>query len=78
MNELMTETLSPDYEAIATDLGEDVTYEHIVRALVEHADWTEKGARAVVTLAQRYGVFVLRNALALADALGIEDGASGI
>jgi len=78
MNELMTETLSAEYEAIVTDLGKDATYEQIVRALVERSDWTEKAARTVVMLAQRHGVFTLRNALALADALGIEDGASGI
>jgi hypothetical protein len=78
MNGLMTETLLSEYETIVTDLGEGATHEQIVRALVERGDWTEKGASAVVTLAQEYGVFVLRNALALAEALGIEDGAAGI
>jgi hypothetical protein len=78
MNELMPELLLAEYETIVTALGEDATYEQLVRALVERGDWTEKGASAVVTLAQVYGVFVRRNALALAVALGIEDGSSGI
>ena len=78
MNELMTDTLLAEYEIIIADLGEDETQEQIVRALVECGVWTEKGARAVVTLAHEYGVFVLRNALALANAMGIEDGDKGI
>jgi hypothetical protein len=77
MNELMTDTLFAEYEAIIDDLGTDATDEQIVRALVERGDWTRNGARAVVALAREQGVFVLRNALALAAALGIEDGASG-
>ena len=77
MNELMTDTLLAEYEAIIADLGTDADDDQIVRALVECGDWTENGVRAVVTLAREHGVFVLRNALALAAGLGIEDGASG-
>ena len=48
--------------------------EHLVRELRRHHDWTDGGARAVVMLANDYGAFVLRNALALAVLLGKEDG----
>jgi hypothetical protein len=60
------------------DLGEDVTDEKILGALVVRADWTAEGTRAVVMLARKYGVFVLRNALALANAIQIEDGEAGL
>jgi hypothetical protein len=40
-------------------------------------DWTEHGARAIVSLASQYGAFMLRNALALAVALDKEDGDLG-
>jgi len=78
MNELMTDTLVAEYEAIIDDLGTDATDEQIVGALVVCADWTAEGARAVVMLARKYGVFVLRNALALANAMEIEDGEAGL
>jgi hypothetical protein len=78
MNELMTDTLLAEYEAIIADLGMDATDEQIVEALVMRADWTAEGARAVVMLARKYGVFVLRNALALANAMQIEDGEAGL
>ena len=40
-------------------------------------EWTQEGAAQVATLARDYGVFVLRNALALAVSLGVEDGELG-
>ena len=46
-------------------------------ALVHQADWTPAAAAHLVELAQHYGAFMLRNALALALALGIEDGELG-
>ena len=49
----------------------------LVRRLSHAHDWTEEGARVIVTLANEYGVFMLRNALALALALGKEDGDLG-
>jgi len=47
--------------------------QHLSRA----HDWTEEGARVIVSLANEYGIFMLRNALALALALGKEDGDLG-
>ena len=51
-----------------------VSRDQLVNALVESADWTSEGAAALVQLAKDYGFFMLRNALALAIALDIEDG----
>ena len=48
--------------------------DRLVRDLSRSYDWTEHGARAIVSLASRYGAFMLRNALALAVALDKEDG----
>lgn len=78
MNDLMTDRLLEEYKTIIADLGVDATDEQIVGALVVRADWTAKGARAVLMLARKYGVFVLRNALALANAMQIEDGEAGL
>jgi hypothetical protein len=78
MNELMTDALLAEYETIITDLGAEATDEQIVRALVERGDWTEQGAREVLQLARRYGTSILRNALALAAAMQIEDGNAGL
>lgn len=51
--------------------------ERLVRDLCSGHDWTESGARAIVSLAHDYGAFMLRNALALAIALKKEDGDLG-
>jgi hypothetical protein len=48
--------------------------ECLVRELCRAHDWTDSGARAVVSLANNYGAFMLRNALTLAIVLGKEDG----
>jgi hypothetical protein len=51
--------------------------ERLIRELCRTHDWTDGGARALVSLANDYGAFILRNALALAIALGKEDGELG-
>ena len=51
-----------------------VNREHLTRALCKDHDWTDGGARAIVSLANEYGSFMLRNALALAVVLDKEDG----
>jgi len=56
-----------------TQLGDD----QIATRLSVSCDWTERGADAIVGLARDYGAFMLRNALALAIALGEEDGRLG-
>ena len=46
--------------------------------LQNEMEWTEEGAKHLTILAREYGGFMLRNALALADVLGIEDGELGL
>jgi len=58
---LIAEVKDPDNEA------------HLVEALT-HAEWTDEGAQALVSLAQQYGAWMLIHAAALAVALDIEDG----
>lgn len=72
------EYLTDDYRLLV-DRVEDPTDDAQLRtSLVRDAEWTDVGAQAVVMLAKQYGSFVLANALALAEALGIEDGEAGI
>ena len=51
-----------------------VDHEHLARGLCKDHDWTDRGAREIVNLANHYGAFMLRNALALAIVLDKEDG----
>lgn len=51
-----------------------VDREHLARRLSKQHDWTDSGARAILSLANDYGAFMLRNALALAVVLDKEDG----
>ena len=46
--------------------------------LSSDAEWTERGGGTVLFLAKEYGTFILRNALAMAISLGIEDGETGL
>jgi hypothetical protein len=54
-----------------------VDLEQLTRALCKDHDWTDNGAHAIITLANEYGAFILRNALALAVVLDKEDGNLG-
>jgi hypothetical protein len=78
MTAVMTDTLHFEYISLIAELGDDATDDQIVTELVARHDWTERGARAVLSLARTYGTSILRNALALADAMGIEDGSAGL
>jgi len=53
-------------------------WETMLRILPRLGDWTDSGAIHLVWLVRQYGVFMLRNALALAVAAGIEDGELGL
>jgi hypothetical protein len=57
-----------------TNLG----WTNIENKLQTDAGWTDKGAKHIANLARNYGSFVLRNALALAITLDIEDGKFGL
>jgi len=56
----------------------DASDERIIAAVARDSAWTEQGAREVLELARKYGTSILRNALALAYAMQIEDGAAGL
>lgn len=49
----------------------------IVCALGKSADWSRRGSIEIARLANDYGAFMLRNALAVAIVLGVEDGELG-
>ena len=51
--------------------------EEIARRLKENCEWTDNSAQELHRLAKYYGAFMLRNALALAMVLDIEDGDGG-
>jgi len=63
--------------AIKKEAGEEMDTERIVSILSRNHDWTDKGACEIARLASEYGSFMLRNALAVAIVLGLEDGNLG-
>lgn len=77
-NPIYTSSLRLEYREIVRRAGEHAADTNILALLLSEAAWTEEGARTVLELAQRYGTSVLRNALALAEALDIEDGEAGL
>lgn len=78
MSSLVSDILISEYEDLISNLGTSAENEQIISALVQNHAWTERGATEIVKLSQMYGTAILRNALALAAALGIEDGESGL
>lgn len=78
--ELLESAVSEYERLFASARGDEVgrlDAERLVRDLSHSHDWTEGGARAIVSLASQYGTFMLRNALALAVVLDKEDGDGG-
>lgn len=55
----------------------DFRWDHVQSKLCDIGDWTAEGAEEVTRLAREYGGFILRNALAVAKVLNIEDGELG-
>jgi len=55
----------------------DLNWDSVQWKLCSIGDWTSEGAKEIVRLAHDYGGFMLRNALAVADVFGIEDGGLG-
>jgi hypothetical protein len=76
-----TDDLVDEYKVLLAELdtydGSSAAAKRITLALSQQHDWSHSAAFALVTLARDYGTFMLRNALALAEALEIEDGARG-
>jgi hypothetical protein len=70
-------SLTQEYKSMIEDCH-GLDRELLKVRLIRDADWTYGGAEELVYLAERYGSFVLRNALALSLALGIEDGNAGL
>jgi len=67
------------YDAVSlSQRGTRIDWGLVETWLQRDAAWTAEGARHVTELARQYGVFVLRNAVALAIALDIEDGELGL
>jgi len=67
---LFTEVVSTDPQTRDVDAA-------AFRSLLASADWTTSGADELLRLVDEYGAFVLRNAFAIAVALGKEDGTRG-
>lgn len=65
-----------EYRAIFASLPSSAS-ESLEQALIREGDWTPQAAEHLVTLANKYGSFMLRNALATSLALEIEDGDLG-
>ncbi len=63
-----------EYKALINCLGPERDDDSLCALLVRNSEWSIRGSAALVMLARQYGTFVLANALALAEALEIEDG----
>ncbi|MGA2679327.1 MAG: hypothetical protein ABSF37_08500 [Sedimentisphaerales bacterium] len=55
-----------------------IDWARVEAKLQNKMEWTEEGARHLTMLAREYGEFMLRNALSLANVLGVEDGSLGL
>jgi hypothetical protein len=67
-----------EYTALVARLGRKSNDKDLANLLRKESDWTKRGSAVLIMLARKYGTFVLANALALAEALDIEDGSAGI
>lgn len=74
----LSPSIVAEYETVVGSISGHSSPGELIAALVSQCDWTQDGAEILVALARRYGTFVLRNALALAAALDIEDGEAGL
>ena len=79
-NELLESAVSEYKELVESakaKTSDKLSTDYLSLALSKEHDWTLQGAQAIVSLANEYGAFMLRNALGLAIALGKEDGNLG-
>jgi hypothetical protein len=72
------EALVGEYESVFSELNIRDNEPRLRHLLQDECEWTQEGAETVLHLAKTYGTFVLRNALAVAISLDIEDGSSGL
>jgi len=78
--ELLENTISEYknlFETGKEKINDEFYTDRLLSALSKDHSWTHQGANAIVRLANEYGAFMLRNALALAIVLGKEDGNLG-
>jgi hypothetical protein len=78
MASIMIEALLEEYDGCVELAGQNASDNELIGSLVANHAWTQQGAQTIVFLAREYGTAILRNALALAAALDIEDGSSGL
>jgi hypothetical protein len=76
------ESLISEYETVLgkrelKDAEDRYDESAIIKELSVMADWSISGASELLKLANTYGAFMLRNALAIAVVLGKEDGLEG-
>jgi hypothetical protein len=69
-------TLAEEYISLIESLT-DKSNESLINALAKQGDWTEQAASHLLQLVNDYGLFMLRNALALSLAINVEDGELG-
>ncbi len=62
---------------IAVPTHPNTLSQELEKLLVRDSEWTPSAAEHLLRLANDYGAFMLRNALALSLVLGIEDGELG-
>ena len=55
----------------------DASDDSLIKALISIGEWRPESAQHILRIAKNYGTFMLRDALALAAALDIEDGELG-
>lgn len=70
------DSLIDEYESLMAKHASSAGELDFLRELSISADWTVSGAHELLKLANRYGAFMLRNALAIAVVLRREDGSS--
>ncbi len=71
--------LVAEYRSVMGERGAAVEeWDEVEARLAERCEWSAEGSWHLAGLARRYGAFVLRNALALAIAMGVEDGELGL
>ena len=71
--------LFDEYEVVVDEAGggldgQNIDWPKLEAHLIRDSEWTKRGATELISVVRDYGSFFLRNAAALALALGTEDG----
>jgi hypothetical protein len=69
-------SLADEYRSLFAGTKTD-SVEVLETLMIREGDWSRQAALHLLELAKNYGSFMLRNALAVSFALGIEDGELG-